>query len=223
MKIAIICASDDELAPFLQKIEYSFTETVAMLRIYRGAVNGHTVYALYSGVGKVNAAIAAQIVIDRYGPDCIINAGTAGAIDGSLRVFDTVVSTETAYHDMAEDILTEFHPFMPSVWFKSDERLLQAAKEIKSQFPMYFGRTVTGESFITDSGRKEITDVFAPLSVDMEAAAIAHVCYANGVPFLSVRTVTDTPEKTGNAEFEKNCKSASETARRITFAIIEKL
>lgn len=221
MKAAIICASDDELAPFLPELEKSETRTEAMLTLHCGKIDKNDIIALYSGVCKVNASVAAQVVINRYHPDVIINSGTAGAICKKLKLFDTVISTQTAYHDVADDILTEFHPFMPSLWFHADKRLLKAAEQsAKKCGRIFFGRSVTGETFITDEGRQRIIEKFDPLAVDMESAAIAHVCYVNGVPFLSVRTITDTPDKTGVEEFEKNCKTASETAKRITLTII---
>ena len=89
-----------------------------MLTIHEGWISSVPAAALYSGVCKVNAAIAAQVLIDSCRVEAIINAGTAGGIDPSISIFDTVISTETAYHDVAEDILTEFHPWMDSIWFQ---------------------------------------------------------------------------------------------------------
>ena len=116
MKIGILCAGDSELAPFLPMIENRRISEKAMLQIHEGTIEGVPAAALYSGVCKVNAAVAAQILIDSFGGTHIINAGTAGGMDGRFRIFDTVVTAETAYHDVAEDILTEFHPWLNSIW-----------------------------------------------------------------------------------------------------------
>lgn len=116
MKIGIICAGDDEVAPFIPMIaECSVTEK-AMLKFYVGKIGGINVVALFSGVCKVNAAIATQILIDTFGCDAIINAGTAGGMVGSLDLFDTVICRETAYHDVDEGILTEFHPWLDDLF-----------------------------------------------------------------------------------------------------------
>lgn len=112
MKIGILCAGDDELAPFLPLIKGCCVTEKAMLKFYTGRINGIDVAALFSGVCKVNAAIASQLLIDLFGVDAIINAGTAGGMAPDLDVFDTVISTEACYHDVAPDILTEFHPWM---------------------------------------------------------------------------------------------------------------
>lgn len=85
--------------------------------------------------------------------------GTAGRMNPKLEIFDSVISTEVAYHDAAPDILTEFHPWLESVYFKSDQELLnlthKAVDKIDMEGKVYWGRMVTGEVFIEDKGRKK--------------------------------------------------------------------
>ena len=89
-------------------------------------------------------------------------------------------------------------------------------------FYFFFGTVATGEMFITDEKREDIVRRFAPLSVDMETAAVAHVCYVNKIPFLSVGgTITDTSEYKGEENFDKNCEAASERAAEIVFGILD--
>ena len=223
-KIGIICASDEELKPFLPHIENDVITDKAMLRFYEGNIGGLSVAALYSGVCKVNAAIAAQILIDAYGVDAIINAGTAGGMDESIQLFDTVISTQTAYHDVDEGILTAFHPWMPSIYFDADEELLDIAREIANHHKTArLGRMVTGEQFIEDHMRDSINQKFTPLSVDMETASIAHVCYANRIPFISIRTITDTATHSGMHFFEENCRKASMISKDIVLDFLREL
>lgn len=213
IKVGILCASDSELAPFLPHITDCVATQKAMLTFYQGKIAGVNVVALYSGVCKVNAAIAAQILIDAFGCGAIINAGTAGGMDAQLNLFDTVIASESAYHDVAEDILTDFHPWLDSIWFPSDEALLTLAREVMGSLSAsrrcFVGRVVTGEQFIADENRDAINAHFSPLSTDMETAAIAHVCHVNAVPFLAVRTITDTATYSGADTFEANCDRAS--------------
>ena len=135
------------------------TSEKAMLKFHEGKINDMTVVALFSGVCKVNAAIAAQILIDTYGVGMIINAGTAGGMNPELEVFDSVISTEAAYHDVAPDILIEFHPWLESVYFKADRELLDltqmAVGKMNMEGRVYWGRMVTGEGFIADEGREK--------------------------------------------------------------------
>lgn len=227
MTVGIICAGDEELAPFLPFIKNCKITERAMLKFHKGQINDTEVVALFSGVCRVNAAIASQLLIDAFGVDMIINPGTAGGMNPDLEIFDTVISTEVCYHDVASDILTEFHPWMKSVFFDADQKLIELSKaavnKIRPAGKVIWGRMATGESFITDEGRQKIYDAFAPLTVDMETAGIAHVCYVNGIPFLSIRCVTDTATHSGIGNFEENCTKASIIAKNITVALLHEI
>lgn len=227
MKIGIICAGDEELSPFLPLIKDCKTVEKAMLKFHIGRIAGMEIAALFSGVCKVNAAIGVQLLVDLFGADMIINSGTAGGMDPGLDIFDTVISTEVCYHDVAPDILTEFHPWMESVFFKADLKLISlsktAVKKIRPDGKVVWGRMATGESFITDEGRLKINQEFSPLTVDMETASIAHVCYVNRIPFLSIRCITDTAEHSGLDNFDENCAKASVIAKDITVALLTEI
>ena len=227
MKIGIICAGDEELSPFLPMIKDCKTVEKAMLKFYAGRIDSIEVIALFSGVCKVNAAIGTQLLVDLFSADMIINSGTAGGMDPGLDIFDTVISTEVCYHDVAPDILTEFHPWMESVFFTADPKLIRlsktAVKKIRPAGKVIWGRMATGESFITDEGRQKINQEFAPLTVDMETASIAHVCYVNRIPFLSIRCITDTAEHSGLDNFDENCAKASVIAKDITVALLTEI
>lgn len=221
-KIGILCASDTELKPFLKHIQSPQITEKAMLKFYCGHIAQADVVAVYSGVCKVNAAIAAQLLIDIFEVDSMINAGTAGGMDEKVQLFDTVISDKMIYHDVAEDILTEFHPWLAENCFQVNMGLYAAAQKYarKSNFPIWFGTMVTGEQFIGDEKRAEINQKYAPLCVDMETASAAHVCHVNRVPFLSVRTITDTAEHMGIENFEQNCETASERSAEIVMGIL---
>lgn len=224
-KIGILCAGDDELAPFLSLLDRHTVRRQAMLTIHEGEISGVPVAALYSGVCKVNAAIAAQLLIDRCQADAIINAGTAGGIDPAVSVFDTVIGTAAAYHDVAEEILTDFHPWLESIWFPGDPFLLSLARQAARDtgHPVRFGRMVTGEAFLSGTERAAVRAAFHPLCADMESAAVAHVCHVNGVPFLAIRTITDSADHSAAAHFEQNCRRASAIAAQVTQALLKRL
>ena len=227
MKVGIICAGDTELAPFLPIVDDCKITEKAMLKFYEGTIHGIEVVTMFSGVCKVNAAIASQILIDTYQVDCIINAGTAGGMNSELEIFDTVISTEVAYHDVEAEILTEFHPWLDSIYFKANQALLNLSKKVVAKMngdnKVFWGRMVTGEAFITDEGRQKINELFNPLSVDMETASIAHVCHVNNIPFISIRSITDTETHSGSEYFEENCEKASIIAKDITVALLEEI
>lgn len=227
MKIGIVCAGDRELAPFLTEIENAKITERAKLRFYEGQLHKKEVVVLFTGVCKVNAAIAAQILIDWFGVTAIINSGTAGGMARNVGLLDVVVSTEVCYHDVSADVLTEFHPWMESVFFAADPELLAKSKSAVARLSLdgniFFGRMVTGEAFITEDGRQKINEEFAPLTVDMESAAFAHVCYVNRIPFLAIRGVTDTAEHSGVGNFEVNCEKAARKAKEVTVALLDEI
>ena len=144
-----------------------------------------------------------------------------------LELYDTAISTEVAYHDVASNILTEFHPWLETVFFKADQGLLNLTKmavdKLEQKYKVYWGRMVTGEAFVADEGRQKINEQFEPLTVDMETASIAHVCYVNHIPFISIRSITDTATHSGTESFEENCEKASIIAKDITVALLEEL
>jgi adenosylhomocysteine nucleosidase len=131
-------------------------------------------------------------------------------MDKSINIFDTTISTQVVYHDVDDKILTEFHPWLSSIYFNADENFLNIAKTVCNKFSnVYFGRMATGEKFIEDNVRDRIIQKYSLLSVDMETASIAHVCYVNKIPFISVRSITDTATHSGIENFEENCTQAS--------------
>lgn len=224
MKIGIIAPSEDEITSFIDKIENSKIDSVAMLNFHSGKFKGKEVVALYCGVCKVNSAIATQILIDRFNVTHIIVTGVAGAIDSRLSIGDTVISTEVSYHDVEDGILTEYHPWMESIYFKADSELTKISRIVIEENTfvqrIYFGKIVTGESFITKKNRKSIIQNYNPLCVDMETASIAHVCYVNRIPFIAIRSITDTENECGIENFEINCVSASENSINILEKIL---
>ncbi|SCK02337.1 5'-methylthioadenosine/S-adenosylhomocysteine nucleosidase [uncultured Clostridium sp.] len=225
MRIGVIGPSEDEIKSFIDKCEIKKTEIVAMLTFHAGVYKNVEIVALYCGVCKVNAAIAAQILIDKFEVTHIIVTGVAGAINNKLSIGDTVISTKVAYHDVAKEILTEYHPWMENEFFEADNKLIGLCKKIidTKEFSqkVFFGKIVTGEAFITDNGRKEIINRFNPLCVDMETGGIAHVCYVNKIPFIAIRAITDTGEESGVETFESNCVFASKNSIEILKRLLE--
>lgn len=223
-KIGIICAGDEELEPFLRRMGKTAVSQKAMLSFHEGRAAGFSAAALFCGVGKVNAAAATQILIDDYGVDAVINAGTAGGMDESVGLFDTIVAETTFYHDVDDGILTEFHPWLPAARFEADPLLLAAAGRVcRRNAKVRRGLIVTGDRFVDGGMRSLLNREYAPLAADMETAAVAHVCHVNAIPFLAVRCITDTSVCPGQDAFEKNCARASEIAADIVFEILREL
>lgn len=227
MKIGIIGPCEMEIMPFINKISNKKVNNHAMLKFYSGTYNGIDVVSLFCGVCKVNAAIATQIMIDKFEVTHIILTGVAGALSKDLQIFDTVIASEVAYHDVAHGILTEYHPWIEDIYFKCDTVLLNTCKNIintlENKNKYHIGRIITGEAFITHKEREHLIKNFNPLCVDMESASVAHVCYVNNIPFLVIRSVSDNADETGSENFENNGEIAALNSIKIVENLIIKL
>lgn len=204
MKIAIICAMDEELQAIFQalgsKIEKHSTHLgfdVYSTHMYDsvGKVR-HELFLVLCGIGKVNAAIHTQFLLHQYTPDMVINVGVAGSLSKDLTFGDVVLATDLVHHDMdvsGFDLPLGQVPRMDVFSFASDNKLLGLATTISStEFKIVAGRIATGDQFIDSKTRAEfIASTFNALACEMEGAAVAQTCYINKVPFLVVRAVSD--------------------------------
>lgn len=183
MKIGIIVAMDKEL------------------RQLRQLFDSDNVRVEKCGIGKVNAALGAQRMINEFRPDVIISSGCAGGNGDDVNVQDVVVSAELAYHDVycgtAIDNTTQYGQVqgMP-VRYKADAKLLEKALGLQpSGISLHAGLIVTGDWFVDSKEKmRSIIEKFPEAkAVDMESAAIAQTCYINNVPFISFRVISDIP------------------------------
>ena len=154
------------------------------------------------GIGKVNAALGAQRMINEFHPDVIISSGCAGGNGDDVNVQDVVVSTELVYHDVycgtAIDDSTQYGQVqgLPAR-FQADERLLDCARHLRLATPIKIipGLIATGDWFV--DSREKMLDIVSHFpdakAVDMESCAIAQTCYVNKVPFVSFRVISDIP------------------------------
>ncbi len=180
-----------------------------------GMLFDHHVVASITGMGKVSAAITCQKLISDYMPNAIIITGAAGALASDLTVGDIVVSRDCIQHDV--DIRTFGYPRgtiavtmeEAMIWriFLADETLKNLALSTKiNKHTIREGRILTGDQFLTTTHRADYHYLIEELkgdAVDMEGAAVAQTCYANKVPFLIIRTISDKANDTATHDFKK--------------------
>jgi adenosylhomocysteine nucleosidase len=228
MKIGIIGAMDDELIPIrailsnLEKIERGSRT------FWHGENYGNQIFLTRCDPGKVNAVIATQQMIDLFSVDAIFNMGSSGALAPELEVGDLVVASEFIQHDfdvtdwglkpgeLMFDILmsdeTGQMQFRSQQVFKSHPGLTQLAVEIAQSTELtplgnhspktYTGRIVSGDQFIGKLEKaRELWNTHHGLCTDMEAAAIAHTCEVNKVPFLCIRAISDKADHSAVVSF----------------------
>ena len=219
MRIGIIVAMDKELHQLQQLF------------------NDGNVRVEKCGIGKVNAALGAQRMINEFQPDCIISSGCAGGNGDEVNIQDVVVSTELCYHDVycgrAIDDTTVYGQVqgLPAR-YQADPYLLQKAAAVanSSLFTLHSslhqGLIVTGDWFV-DSREKarEIIGHFPDAkAIDMESCAIAQTCYINKVPFISFRVISDIPLRdTDASQYHNFWETIAEHSFQVTKTFVESL
>ena len=156
------------------------------------------------GIGKVNAAVCAQIMIDRFQVDCIINTGIAGGMKSGIRQLEVVISTSVLPHDLDQHFLVDYPPYHGE--YEADADLQVLAKSVCDEMGIvnYAGRIVSGDAFVTDSAVKaKLVAAHDPYAVDMETAAIGQCAWRNQVPFVSVRCISDLADDEGAMSFDE--------------------
>ena len=173
----------------------------------QGRLGGNDVVLWQCGIGKVNAAVGTMKLIAGHHPDAIISTGLAGGIDPLLDVMDVLAATQCVYHDVdcgssLDCVRGQVQGLPPR--FDADQHLLDHALEVAQAMTdgtkVRTGLICTGDQFITDRERQNTIKRNFPdgLACDMESAAIAQTCHLQGVPFLSLRVISDTPGRTDN-------------------------
>ena len=221
MKIAIIAAMQKELDLLLPLIEHCSAVSANDYTFYTGSIGGRDIVAVKSGIGKVNAAIATLTLIDTFHPSLVINTGVAGGT-GAARVGDVVVADRIAYHD---------------VWCGPDTIHGQAAgcpRHFISTFSdnifeglhIRRGLVASGDIFVSKPSEvRHILDLYPDaVAVDMESAAIAHVCHLKQVSFLCVRVVSDTPGGEDNiSQYENFWQDAPQHTFEVIDTVVARL
>ena len=220
-KIAIIVAMQSEFELVSNILENAEAREIEGAKALVGELSGKQIILLKSGIGKVNAAMQVTSLIAEMHPDYIINSGVAGGIGEGMHQGDIVVGTECCYHDVwcGEGAWGQVQGF--PLKFPASSELVNAMKSVNSQ--LVFGLICTGDQFISDLATLQGIKRNFPdgKAVDMESAAIAQVCYAKQVPFMSLRIVSDTPgmEKDNTTQYLDFFAEAP----KMTFAVLRQL
>lgn len=207
--IGIIGAMDEEVSQIVEVMELTETYERASMKFMKGKLNDKDVVIVRSGIGKVNAAVCAQLLVDRFNVNYIINTGIAGSLKADINIGDVVLSSDVLHHDVDA---TGFGyplgqiPRMDTLAFPADEKLIELAKEACAkavpEIGVHIGRVVSGDQFISDKAVKErILGNFGGYCTEMEGAAIAQTAYLNHVPFLILRAISDKADNSATMDY----------------------
>ena len=231
--LGIIGAMDVEVA----KLKANLTDVEIIIKagmeFNKGKFHGKEIVIVRSGIGKVNAGICTQILVDLFKVSAIINTGIAGSLKNEINIGDIVISTDALQHDVdATNFGYElgFIPQMKALSFNADEKLISLAedccREVLTDINTFKGRIVSGDQFIADKSKKDfIASTFAGFCTEMEGAAIAQAAYLNDIPFVIIRAISDKADDSAHMDYpafeamavDNSVKLLSEIIRRAEY------
>lgn len=207
-KLGIIGAMQIEVETLVSAMEGAVSHEIAGSTFYEGILEGTPAVVVQCGVGKVNAALCAQILCSRFAVTHLVNTGIAGSLCADLDICDLVVSQDAMYHDF--DCCGFGYPMgkvpgMDVVAFPADPCMIaaaQAAAETVHPGHVRLGRVATGDQFVCSQEKKDaIIAATGALCTEMEGAAIAQAAYRNGVPFVILRAISDKADNSAEMDY----------------------
>lgn len=229
--IGIIGAMQVEVDHLIADLRDCVRSDHAHTTFYQGILGKKPVVVVRSGVGKVNAAACAQLLIDHFQPASIINTGIAGAVASNLGIGDVVIANDCCEHDV--DVTNLSYPKgqipdMDVFAFQADTQLVRtclASARASQAFPqVHEGRIVSGDQFVhTRAKKEELWRDYHALCCEMEGAAIAHVCYLNELPFAIVRTISDAADEVSSLDYPSFEKKAADANARLIELVLSSM
>ncbi len=228
MKIAIMGAMPEEVAPILEKLgEYSTIE-YAGNKYYEATYKGVELVIAYSKIGKVFSTLTATTMIEHFGATKLLFSGVAGAISPELKVGDLIVATKLSQHDL--DITAFGHPFgyVPegAVFVEADEAMIAMSKEVATEM----GKTIregiiaTGDQFVANEERKNwIGKEFGADALEMEGGSVAVVCDALSVPFFILRAISDAADMDASFSFDEFLETSAVESAEFVMKMVDRL
>lgn len=226
----IICAMEEETQPIVARMEKTRVRQISVMTFYVGYLFGQKVIVVKCGIGKVNAAICAEILCLRFRVDALINVGVAGSPFPGIEQKDIVISTQAVHHDFdltplgcAPGENSDFDIIHFPAAFDLVRLARQAAEGVvPDDVEIYEGTIASGDQFIAGQEQADrIVRLFSAMAVEMEGAAIAQVAYINQVPFVIIRGISDNADHNASLSFEEYVKVSSEVTANVVCKMME--
>ena len=210
--IGLISALEEEIALLKENLENERIEIFSGLEFRLGRLGEQEVVLLRCGVGKVNAAMATQVLIDRFGVEAVIFTGLAGALVSHLNPGDVVVSSSVVQYDIDLTAFGRRPGEIPDLnrMFDADSRLVHAACDAfeateagrTQKSRLQVGTVATGDTFVSDPDKiRWLQREFGAVATEMEGGAVGQVCHMNRVPFVVIRIISDSASGGAAGEF----------------------
>lgn len=225
--IGIIGAMESEVRAIIASLDNHECETVSGIDFHIGKIGEKTVAVAKCGIGKVFAAICAEVMILKYSPSLLVNTGVGGAIASGLTTGDIVIADTLCQHDMDTSPIGDPKGLVSGInmiYFESDKRaseiLLSSAAELGLSARL--GRIATGDRFIASKEDKDrIVADFAADACEMEGCAIAQTAFVNGTPFAVVRAISDSADGEATMDYPTFLPIAARNSTNLTLSLIK--
>jgi len=230
--IGIIGAMEEEITALKTKLELKEVKQIKSLEFYTGFLHSKKIVLVRCGIGKVNAAVCTQILIDNFEIEQIINIGVAGGINPKLNIGDIVISLNAVEHDFDTTAFGDPIGYisrmgMEDAFFKADKKLIDIAKKAAENIKninVFVGTIASGDQFISSKESKDrIKNNFNAYCTEMEGAAIAHTCYLNKIPFVIIRAISDKADEKADISFDEFTNLAAKNSSDMIEQIISML
>lgn len=231
--IGIIGAMDVEIEALLEIAQMEKTERASSMEFHVGTLKGTPIVVAQCGAGKVNSALCAQVMIDRYAPRLVLNIGVAGGL-GPVKIGDVVLADHCVQHDY--DITAGGNHAPAEIPLPPDDHYIRefpCDPEISGKLAahaetlygkVYRGPVATGDQFIASSEKARfLHETFGALACEMEGASIAHACLLNQVPCAVLRTISDNGNDDATVDFPTFARQSAHQAQQLLSSVIGEL
>lgn len=230
-KTGIIGAMELEVEELKSELTESRVLVKAGMEFFEGKLNGAEVVVVRSGIGKVNAALCVQILVDDFAVTHVINTGVAGSLNTKLNIGDILISRNAIHHDMDVTIFGYQPgevPQLHTVEFPADERMIKLAKEscerVNPEVHALVGRVVSGDQFISSKEVKErLINQFQGDCAEMEGASVAHAAFLNKVPFVIIRAISDKADDSAEMDYPTFERAAAKHSAKLVKDMVKSI
>lgn len=232
MKIGIIGAMHEEIVELRELMVNIKERKISNLTFFEGELCGKEVVLTESGIGKVNAALSTTLLINEYKTEKIIFTGVAGAVNPEVNVTDIVIGTDLVESDMDVTAGGNYKlgeiPRMKNSYFKPDSYLFDLAKsaaiKLFGEKKVFLGRIISRDEFVASEEKvKKLNEIFSADCVEMEGAAVAHVCEVLNIPFVVIRSISDKADNEAGMTFDEFVKIAAKNSKLIVEEILNSM
>lgn len=246
--IGLISAVAEETAILRGRLDAGAAETHAGVRFQPGSLDGAEAVLVETGIGKVNAALVATVLAERFGVGAFLFTGVAGGLDPSLGVGDVVLAERVIQHDYGAIVAERLQPYRPGALpfgpprapldFTAPPSLLAEARAALADLALpempaaatgstprrprlHFGTVLTGDQFLAcEQTRDRLSAEHRALAIEMEGGAVAQVADAYGRPWLVVRAISDLAGRESARDFTAFVDAAAAGAAAVVTRLL---